>query len=84
MFNVYRRAREPRSGDICVAHGVSRGIAMARRIEPRSGGILNVVFAATFEMSPLRGSIWTRIRKPTAYAVGYVDIAAPRLTSRIS
>src|SRR5882672_10958253 len=58
---------QPRSGDIYVAQGVSLG----KEAKQSSRG------AATYAAAPRL--VFCPIHVPSAYALGYVDIAAPRL-----
>src|SRR5882672_1029125 len=67
-MRLQRRADEqPRSGGIYLAQGVTLG-TRGETIKPRSGDICRRSAAC-----------FCPIRFPSAYALGYVDAAAPRL-----
>jgi uncharacterized protein YyaL (SSP411 family) len=84
----WNRVFEPRSGAIYVAQGVSPGESSSRDIEPRSGGICPCEGGEEVapQSSEIRDAAAPRLtltinRLPRAHALGYLDLAAPRLSA---
>jgi len=68
--------RKPRSGKRSVAHGVSHGIKVTWKSQPRRGGTISLLCLHCSAAPRLMCQLWLR---PTARAVGYRSSAAPRL-----